>query len=259
MAHLVQAQADELRQEGDEEQAWLLTLDPRVRIVAVILFAILVVALSSFAALFVALGLAAVTMVMARLPIGPTLRRVAAMDGFIVFMLAMLPFTTPGEVVFSLGPLEATREGFLHACTIALKANAIVMALLALVGTVEPAELGHALWRLHTPPALVHLLLFTVRYIEVLNREYQKLRLAMRARAFQPKNSLHTYRSVGYLIGMLLVRSLDRSEQILAAMKCRGFDGRFYVIEHFQFGRRDAVFGGLALLAGVGLLLLNAT
>lgn len=256
MAHLVQAEAHQLRH-GHDEENWLLTLDPRVRIVAVALFAILVVALSSFLALFVALGLAAATMLMARLPVGPTLRRVAAMDGFIVFMLAMLPFTTPGDVVFTIGPLAATEQGFLLACTIALKANAIIMALLALVGTIEPAELGHALWRLRTPPALVHLLLFTVRYIEVLDREYQRLRLAMRARAFQPRNSLHTYRSVGYLIGMLLVRSLDRSERILAAMKCRGFDGRFHVVEHLRFGPRDAVFGLAAAFAGAGLLLLN--
>lgn len=256
MAQLVRADAQRLRQ-GDGNETWLLALDPRVRVVAAVLFAVVVVALSSFLALFVALGLAVTTMLVARLPVGPTLRRVAAMDGFIVFMLLMLPFTTPGDVVFSVGPLQATEQGFLLALMIALKANAIVMALLALVGTIEPAELGHALWRLRTPPALVHLLLFTVRYIEVLEREYRRLRLAMRARAFQPRNSLHTYRSIGYLFGMLLVRSLDRSERILDAMKCRGFDGRFHVVEQFSLGRQDAVFGLAAALAGSGLLLLN--
>lgn len=256
MAHLVQAQAHQLRQ-GHGDDTWLLSLDPRVRILVASAFAILVVALSSLVALLLALGLAATTMLLARLPPGPTLRRVAAMDGFIIVMLVMLPFTTPGAALFTIGPLTASAEGFRLAITIALKANAIIMMLLSLVGTIEPAALGHALFRLRAPPAFVHLLLFTVRYIEVLNREYQRLRLAMKARAFEPRNALHTYKSVGYLVGMLLVRSLDRSERILAAMKCRGFDGRFHVIESFRLGQQDAVFASIALLSAIGLLVVN--
>ena len=35
----------------------------------------------------------------------------------------------------------------------------------------------------------------------------------------------------------------------MAAMKCRGFRGEFFVLSHFSFGRRDAVFSvGSALL-----------
>ena len=134
-------------------------LDPRIRIVAAALFAVVVVALSDFLALGLALALALVVLVLARLPPGPTLRKVAAVDGFILFMLAMLPFTTPGEVLFTLGPLTATQDGLLKALAIAFKANAIVMVLLALVGTIEATALGHGLHRLKVPANLVHLLL----------------------------------------------------------------------------------------------------
>lgn len=69
--------------------------------------------------------------------------------------------------------------------------------------------------------------------------------------------NLHTYRSLGHLVGMLLVRSFDRAERIAAAMKCRGFQGRFYLLDHFTFGRRDALFCGLSASLLIGLVLLE--
>jgi cobalt/nickel transport system permease protein len=238
---------------GDHGDNPIRRLDPRSRIVAALLFAVAVVALTDFLALGTALGLGIVALIMARLPFASTFRRVAAMDGFIVFMLIMLPFTTPGAALFTLGPLTATEEGLLKAITIALKANAIVMVLLALVGTVEATVLGHALHRLKVPENLVHLLLFTVRYIEVLGQEYRRLRTAMHARGFQPGNNLHTYRSIGYLLGMMLVRSLERSERILEAMKCRGFHGRLFLLDSFRYSRHDHIFAGVSSLM-IGLL-----
>jgi cobalt/nickel transport system permease protein len=49
---------------------------------------------------------------------------------------------------------------------------------------------------------------------------------------------------------MLLVRSFDRSERIVEAMKCRGFRGRFYLLRHFTWESSDTVFS----LAGVGVI-----
>ena len=65
----------------------------------------------------------------------------------------------------------------------------------------------------------------------------------------------HSYRSLGYLVGMLLVHSFDRSERVLAAMKCRGFCGRYYLLDHFAFvPRRDGPFYAAAFLLAAILL-----
>ncbi len=113
--------------------------------------------------------------------------------------------------------------------------------------------LGHALGRLGVPWKLVYLLFFTVRYVDVLNREQHRLRAAMRMRAFRPRNNLHTYRTYGYLVGMILVRSLDRAERIVAAMKCRGFRGRFPGIDRPSLTAADAwlAFVAAAVLASL--------
>ena len=116
------------------------------------------------------------------------------------------------------------------------------------MATMDAVKLGHALSRLHVPDKLTHLFLFTVRYIDVLEHEYRRLLTAMKMRCFHPRMNLHTYRSLAYLVAMLMVKSFDRSHRILAAMKCRGFQGKFYVLEDFALSRADLMFSASALL-----------
>ncbi len=243
------------REQGERETSRLVGVDPRVRIVVAIAFAVVVVMLDRLGPLLAANGLAVLAAVAATLPVGATVRRLVTVDAFIIATLLILPFSMPGEPLFTLGPLTATEEGVWRAIAIALKANAIVLTVMALVGTMEPATIGQALARLGVPFAFVHLLLFTVRFVNVLGGEYQRLRLAMRARAFRPRNTMHTWRSLGYLMGMVLVRSVERSERVLAAMKCRGYTGQLYILDTFRFGRLDPVCA-LVAVAGLGALLL---
>ncbi|GAB3446844.1 cobalt ECF transporter T component CbiQ [Insolitispirillum peregrinum] len=245
-----------LAQRGEAEPLPVLCrLDPRTRILAACAFAVAMVAVHDFRALGLGMVAALLTMGAARLPVMATLKRMVMMDGFIIFMLLMLPFTVPGPAAFTLWGWPASWAGLQQAAVIALKANAVVLALMALVGSQEPSTLGHALARLKVPVRLVHLLLFTVRYLDVIHQEYGRLRVAMKMRGFRPRNTLHTYRSVGYLIGMLLVRALERSERILKAMKCRGFTGQLPLLDDLRYRPRDGWFAALWL----GLLLLVLT
>jgi len=129
-----------------------------------------------------------------------------------------------------------------------------VLGLTVLLGTVEVVRLGHALNRLRVPQKLTHLFLFTVRYIEVLHHEYLRLVRAMKVRCFRPRMNPHTFRAIGYLVGMLLVKSFDRSERVMAAMKCRGFRGRFFVLDHLAMAGRDVAFGVASFAVLVALI-----
>ena len=226
-------------QEVEHQLSIVDQFDPRARIITAMIFAIVVVFSKTLWLPFVGLLLAFTFALSASLHIKRTLRRVIAMDMFVLLMIIMLPFTMDGTPLFHLFGFAVSQEGFIHAIGIALKANAVVLALLALVGTLEASVLGHALARLQVPEKLVHLLLFTVRYLDVISREYKSMRKAMKARAFVARNNLHTWRSFGYLIGMLLVRSLERSERIFAAMKCRGYCGKLYLFDTMVWQRRD--------------------
>lgn len=229
-------------------------IDPRVRVVLAGTFALTAVALDSLPLLALALLLAVVLARLARLPAGVTLKRMLGMDAFLIPILALLPFTVPGEPIFAVGPWPPSAEGIRQAADIVLTANAVVLATLALVGTIEPVLLGRALLGLGVPEKLAGLLLLTTRYVAVLHAEYARLRLAMRARAFRPAGTRHTWRSIGYLFGMLLVRSVERAERIGDAMKCRGFTGRFPTAANSPLCAGDWLFAAvfvaaLALLA----------
>jgi cobalt/nickel transport system permease protein len=218
-------------------------LDPRTRIVAAFAFALSTIAATGPAALTSALGLAAVMAVLARLKPAATLRRLLALEGFMAVVLVMLPFTLPGIPVFELAGLSASAEGVARALAILAKANAVTLAMLALMGSMEAVTLGHALARLGLPERFIALFLLTIRYIGVLHQEFARLRLAMRARGFRMNTSLHTWRSMGWLVGMLLVSSLGRAERIHAAMRCRGFSGRFHLNGTSRAGALDWGFG----------------
>lgn len=239
-------------------RTWISRVDPRSRIVAAVIFAMVIVAINDLVVLSLGLGVALALMTMAHMPIGQTLRRMIMMDSFIIFMLALLPFTVPGAPVFTIFGFGASWEGLVKAAQIGLKANAIILALMSLVGSMEPVTLGYALRRLWVPQRLVYLILFTIRYLEVLHQEYERLRAAMKARGFRPRNSRHTYRSFGYLVGMMLVRAVERSERILEAMKCRGFNGQFPLIDTLAFSKSDIVFSVVIGAVLIGLVALQS-
>jgi cobalt/nickel transport system permease protein len=235
---------------------WMAALDPRLRVVAALLFALVIVSMTRIPALAAALTLALAAAASSGWPAHRLLRRLLPLEGFMLVLLLTLPFTVPGQPLLTLGPLAASAEGLLLALAILLKASAVVLALLALVGTLDAGRLGHALARLGVPERLVHLLLLTARQIHLIGDEYARLREAMRARAFVPRSDRHTWNSIGWLMGMLLVRSLGRSRRVLDAMRCRGFDGRFHRLDTQVWSGRDtAVLAALAALLSALLLL----
>ncbi len=235
--------------------------DPRLRVVLTVAFAVVAVSLTTFPALMSALAVSIVTLPLAGMCVCTMGPRLAFLESLLVVVLVTLPFTVSGTPVLGVGGYDASVEGLCLAAGVALKANAVVLAATGLLGGMEASRLGRALQGLGMPIKLVQLLLFTVRYVDVLRQEYTRLRRAMTARGFRPRTNVHTFRTLGSLVGMLLVRALDRAERVLGAMKCRGFSGRFHDLHAPAFTARDGVVAALAVfaLAGiVGLEVLNA-
>ncbi|OKH89843.1 hypothetical protein LF95_08040 [Thalassospira sp. TSL5-1] len=228
-------------------------IDPRVRITATIILAIAVVSFASWQTVTATILFALSMMAFSAPDWRKSLRRILAMDGFIVATLILLPFTYPGDVMFTLWGFDASWQGLYRAIMIALKANAVMCGIIALLGNMSSTELGRGMTGLYLPTKLTTLMMFTVRYIDVLHHEYLRLRQSMRARAFRLKTNRHSWKMVGYLVGMLLVRAHERSERIIWAMKCRGFHGHYHFAHLPRLARRDIVFG-IAMLAVLAAL-----
>jgi cobalt/nickel transport system permease protein len=231
--------------------------DPRFRLVAAALYSAAAAPSTKFSALGFALLVSVLLAALARLKAGEVFKRLLVVNGLVVFMWLVIPFTFPGETWARLGLLTATRQGVELAAAITLKSNAIVLAFMALVATMPISTLGNALHRLGVADKLVHLMLMTYRYIFVIEQEFQRLVRAARIRGFQPATKLHTYRTYGYLLGMLFVRAVDRAERVRWAMICRGFKRRFYCLQEFKAGAGSLILLMLTSAAALAIVVLQ--
>ncbi|NQU25565.1 MAG: cobalt ECF transporter T component CbiQ [Candidatus Nealsonbacteria bacterium] len=239
---------------------YLCSVDPRARLLVAVAFSVVVaVLLKSPTALWLALAVGIVAVAMARLRPMAVLKRLVPFNLLVLVLFLVLPLTKDGQPLVTLLGFDLTGEGFLQAGRIALKGNAILLTLMVMLGTLDVGILGHTLSHLRVPDKLTHLLVFTVRYLDVLHREYLRLAAAMKTRGFRPRLNRHTLATYGYLVGMLLVRSFDRAERIVAAMKCRGFRGRFYLLDHFSFSRRDVPFCVVSIVTLLALIVVQYT
>jgi len=242
--------------EFSQGDSFLHRLDPRVKIAVTAIFSVVVALEHSIIAAAAALVLPIAVFVAARAPVRQILKRLAVVNGFILFLWFFLPFTHPGETLASFGPVSMTREGVLLALLLTIKSNAILLAVITFLGTSSVFSLMNALNSMGMPDKLTHLFFFCYRYVHVVHEEYHRLVTAMKVRSFRPRTNFHTYRSYAYLVGMLLVRSFERSGRIASAMKCRGFKGKFYLFHRPAMRRSDYLAAASGAALSVLLLVL---
>lgn len=217
-------------------------LDARARILAAVGLSLGIAVTPGLWGLGLGLAVAVLLGWLAGLRLKKAALRIIGLDLFVLLAVITLPFTMAGPVAFEVFGWQASWPGLERAFGILVKATAIMVMIMGLIGGLEIPALGRALYRLHLPDGLVHLLLFTVRYASVLGEEFSRLKIAMKARNFRPGINIHSYRTLGFLVGMVFIRGLERSERILDAMKCRGFHGHFHVMEDLVWQNRDSIF-----------------
>lgn len=222
--------------------SWIHRLDPRLKIIVTIILAFTVALGNNINMLLQAMVLAIILLIITNLNFKSVAGRLLIVNTFIFFIWLFIPFTYPGEGLFKIGPLLATREGIIYALKITIRSNTIMLFVISLLSTSSISALIHALNDLYLPDKLVYLFFFVYRYLHVIEKEFEKLSNSMSIRAFKPRTNLHTYKSYAYLIGMLLIKSYERSKKVYEAMLCRGFKGKFYIFDDFSLDRYDLLF-----------------
>lgn len=234
-----------------ERGFFLRRLNPASRILSAFFLSIAVALSWNTASLLISLCLACVLVILFRPGLRRLLVKLSAVNFFILFLFVFIPFSVAGRVLFAMGPLKFTLEGLEMAIFIALKSNVIVIILLCLVASLPPLSAGRGLQKLFVPVKLVQLFYFVILYLDVIDTERKRLLTAARARGFVPRTNLHTYRTLAYFVGMLLVGSVERSERVHQAMLCRGFKGEFYTLDGFRNTVWDVLFPFAAFIFAV--------
>lgn len=116
--------------------------------------------------------------------------------------------------------------GMISMLTLMLKGCLALMASFLLIATTPIDMLCGALRRLHVPKVLTALLLLTYRYIGVIMGEAAAMSQAYRLRA--PGQRGIQSSAWGSFLGQLLLRSMDRAQELYDSMELRGFRGEFF-------------------------------
>ena len=203
-------------------------LEPHAKLVAVLGFALVVVATPVHAAWsWAAYGghLALVLLAAAVAGVGPgRLARGLAIEVPFVLFALLLPFVAQGPRVEVAG-IAVSESGLVAAGGLLAKATLSVLAAVVLSATTEPRALLAGLERLRLPSLLVQILMFMIRYADVVSGELQRMRVARESRGFVGRN-LGALRVLGPAAGSLFVRSYERGERVHLAMLSRGYTGR---------------------------------
>jgi len=234
-------------------------LDPRLKIVYALLFSIIVAISTRPLVSIVALLFSIILIAIARLNIKILLKRLLIVNSFILLMWIILPATFPGKTIFSLGFFKPSYEGARYMLLLTIRCNAIILAGIGLISTCGVFNLTHALRHLGIPDKLVHLFFLIYRYSFVIESEYNKIGYALKARGFKPKTSFHTYQTYSFVVGSILLRGFDHSEQIHKAMCCRGFKGKYWILDHFKLRKIDTITLFIISLSIILLALLQWT
>lgn len=234
-------------------------IDPRVRVLAAVILSVGLALLQTPAACGWGLALGALSLTLSRPPLMPFLRRLAAINAFVLFLWCVTPWTVAGTPLLHWGWLTASREG-VHLCLLAtLKANAVFCVFLSLAASMDMPALGQALSHLGCPDKLAYLFLFSSRFVHDLAGEWHTLHTAAKLRGFRIATTRHTYYTLASLLGLLLIRAHARSLRVHEAMRLRGFTGTFRCVAPFALSWRDALFaaGVVASLAALTWLELS--
>lgn len=130
--------------------------------------------------------------------------------------------------------------GVISMLTLMGKGVLCLMASFLLMATTPIDSLCAALRRLHVPGMIVTLLLLTYRYVGVMTGELAVMTDAYHLRAPGQKG-IHVS-AWGSFLGQLLLRSMDRAQELYSSMLLRGYHEHFHYAPVGAFTARDGTY-----------------
>lgn len=159
-----------------------------------------------------------------RLPVTFLLKRLRYPGFFLVAIAILLPFSVGDTVIWQASFLTLRQEGLLALTLVITRFLCILTVGLILFGTAPFLTSIKAMRSLGLPAVLADMTLLSYRYIEQFGEDLRRMQTAMRLRGFRVNTlSRRNLTVLASLIGSLLVRSYDQSQQVYQAMILRGY------------------------------------
>lgn len=178
------------------------------------------------------------------------MKRLRLVLPLIILMAAANPFLDRSVMADWSG--FAVTGGVISMLTMICKGIFALLAGYLLIATASMEKICYALRQLRVPKILVTVILLIYRYISVLLEETDRMNQAYMLRAPGQKG-IH-YSAWGTFAGQLLLRSIDRAQEVYESMCLRGYAGEFAEAEEMKFQWRDGI---VFLIGAAGILTLR--
>jgi cobalt/nickel transport system permease protein len=233
----------------------LQSLDPRIKLVNLVL---LIGVAAAARSLWILAGLYALVLVLAfvsRVPPGFFFKRVIIILPFTALIALPALFITPGEPLWQASSrVILTEQGLRTAAFLLLRVlDSVSFGLLLILTTPWNAILNALSW-FRLPPLIIDIQSMTYRYIFLLLHTANNMFLARRSRSLGGFTSSENRRWLSHTMAVLLAKSQHLSEDVYLAMTARGYLGEFFSLNRLRFKTRDFLWLGLTLLFA-GLML----
>lgn len=130
--------------------------------------------------------------------------------------------------------------GFLSMISLTIKGIFTLLATYLLIATTTIEQICYSLSLLHIPKTIITVFLLIIRYISVLLEEVSHIIDAYSLRAPMQKG-IH-FKYWGSLVGQLLLRSIDRANEVYQSMCLRGFDCTFSFTDCNRVSKKDVIY-----------------
>jgi cobalt/nickel transport system permease protein len=233
-------------------------LDPRVKLLTLVLFAVTASLVHSIAVLVALVGVTLVLAAASHVGLASFERKVWASAGLLALLIALpsaLRVFTPGAVAVSLGPATLTQPGLLGVATLVTRVVAAAGFALLVVWTMRWRDLLHALTAMHMPDVVVATLAMTQKQILTLLRTVEQIHLARESRTLTRGTARRERDWVTERMAFVVRKSMKTADDVHDAMLARGFSGAAPALVRLRVRRADWLWS----LASVALCVLALT
>ncbi len=244
-------------------------MDPRMKLVAVLLYIIMLFVASHPLSLIVGVALLAVMYAVSKIPAAMVLKSLKPVIPIIIFTSVLNVFFISGEPLFSWWLIEITKEGITMAVLMSVRIVCLIAGSSLLTYTTSPIELTDALERLMKPlnkiKVPVHelsmMMTIALRFIPTLIEETDKIISAQKARGADMETGglMQRAKALIPILIPLFVSSFRRADELAMAMECRcyrGGEGRTRM-KQLHLSPRDFVALVVVIAAFGGIITMN--
>ncbi len=244
-------------------------LDPRAKILMLIVFLVLVFCTANYFSLFVVIASVFAVVLLSKVPIKMYFKSLKMILFIIVITSFLNLFYGTGEPLVEFWIFKITLSGINNAVFVCVRIVCLILISSTLTFTTSPTDLTDALERLMKPLTIFHvkvheiamMMTIALRFVPLLLEETDKIMSAQKARGadMESGNLAQRIKALIPVLIPLFVSAFRRAYELAVAMECRcyqGGEGRTRM-KTLTLSKRDYIAVAIIILIIVGVILCN--